>query len=158
MALPDDRGGQQREQRKSLAALGQNMLLALVITYLLMAALFESFAYPLVILGAINILYGALCALALGFTACAKNEGLMLVLVFAVGRGHVSAFLRKPSLVLLGEVSFSIYMVHEVLLRYYVYLGGRRLELSAWIQYPVFWVVVLLSAYATWRYRCSVRR
>ena len=42
-----------------------------------------------------------------------------LIFVMATGRGWLSIFLARPCCVLLGEISFSIYLLHQILLRYY---------------------------------------
>ena len=75
-----------------------------------------------------------------------------LILIFAVGRGHLSRVLCHPWMVQLGEISFAIYMCHMFVMRAYVNLGGRQLELSGWIQYPLYWIVVIAMSWALWRY------
>jgi len=42
----------------------------------------------------------------------------LVILVFAFQRGHLSKLFSYPALVLLGEISFSFYMLHQITLRY----------------------------------------
>ena len=73
-----------------------------------------------------------------------------MVLVFAAGRGALSAALRHPWLVRLGDISFAIYLSHEIMIRAYLVYGGRHIPWSAWVQYPLFWAVLLGVSYALW--------
>ena len=67
----------------------------------------------------------ALVAVAIGFVGLAHDRAIVLfapavfalmVLVFAFERGAVSRVLRHPALLALGTLSYSIYMVHYVIL------------------------------------------
>ena len=74
----------------------------------------------------------------------------LLIFVMAMERGWVTTWLSHPFLVLLGEISFSLYLLHHIFLRYY---------LANFINFPtvpnslsilVFWIIVLLSSYLMW--------
>ena len=82
---------------------------------------------------------------------CAPMFGCLIV-VMALNRGLVSRFLSLPFIVLGGEISYSIYLLHLPLLMYYQ-LHQARL---AWIPNPVklvmFWSLVLAGSYLMWRY------
>jgi peptidoglycan/LPS O-acetylase OafA/YrhL len=80
---------------------------------------------------------------ALGFAA--------LILVVALNRGLGARLLCMPALVLLGEISYSIYLVHHILIRE---LHGR-----AWLQglppevrFPVLWLLVIITSFIIWRF------
>ena len=49
-----------------------------------------------------------------------------LIVVFALGRGVVSRLLAAPLLILLGEISYSIYLIHQTTFRAYVTWFGPR--------------------------------
>jgi peptidoglycan/LPS O-acetylase OafA/YrhL len=53
---------------------------------------------------------------AYGFAACALPAWCLLIFVFAQQRGAVSRLLSAPPLVLLGEASFSLYLVHHIVM------------------------------------------
>ena len=82
-----------------------------------------------------------------------------LIVVFALQRGALSAALRRPVLVLLGEISFAVYMLHGIL---WQLLGPRWFRphalngALAWLQ---FWAALLLLSYLVWRfYEMPMRR
>ena len=75
-----------------------------------------------------------------------------LVLVFAASRGALSRALCHQWLVRLGDISFAIYMCHEIMIRCYLHYGGREIPWSAWVQYPLFWVFLLAVSYALWAF------
>lgn len=83
---------------------------------------------------------------ALGFAA--------IILVVAFNRGLGARALRLPILVLLGELSYSVYLVHHIVL--------RELEGKLWVaampvevRFAAFWLVVVILSYAIW---CFVER
>jgi peptidoglycan/LPS O-acetylase OafA/YrhL len=75
-----------------------------------------------------------------------------LVYVMALGRGLLSRALAWRPLVLLGEISFSIYLLHQIL---HIAYQARAHELPA-VQEDVAFVLylglVLLASYVTWRF------
>lgn len=73
-----------------------------------------------------------------------------MVLVFAASRGLLSRALCHPWLVRLGDISFAIYLSHELMIRAYLVYGGRDIPWSAWVQYPLFWVAVLCVSWLLW--------
>lgn len=86
-----------------------------------------------------------------------RNSGLppvsaALILVMAMERGALSALLSRPWLVLLGEISYSIYLVHHILLRAY----SQRLALfdgwPNWLQIVLFLLVTVTVSWLIWRF------
>jgi peptidoglycan/LPS O-acetylase OafA/YrhL len=73
-----------------------------------------------------------------------------LILVMALELGLVSRLLAFPLLVLLGEISYSLYLIHQILLRYYAQHAPALALIPGWIAYLVFWALILLGAYVTW--------
>jgi len=76
----------------------------------------------------------------------------LLIYVVAHGRGNISRILAYPALVVLGEISFSLYLIHQILLTYY------RTNISQFPKAPnalalsVFLGVLLLSSYLMWTF------
>jgi peptidoglycan/LPS O-acetylase OafA/YrhL len=70
-----------------------------------------------------------------------------LILVFAFERGWISKVLSLPGAVLLGEISFSLYMVHTIVLRYFNQFSAL-IEMRPVLWFAGFWVVCLTISYA----------
>jgi peptidoglycan/LPS O-acetylase OafA/YrhL len=75
----------------------------------------------------------------------------LLIFVMALGQGLVSRLLSFPLLVLLGEISYSVYLIHSILLRVYAEHFRTFSWYQAWQAYLVYWLVLLLAAYVSWR-------
>ena len=74
----------------------------------------------------------------------------LLIYVMAMGRGRISAWLSHPVPVLLGEISFSLYLLHQILLRYYQINLSVFPVLPNMLSLAIFWTVVLLASYLMW--------
>ena len=90
-----------------------------------------------------------------GFAQWFDGSGLFLcfgflIYIVALGRGFLSQLLVVPELVLLGEISFSIYLVHQILIRFYSTLLPYLPSTSGVLAFGAFWIVVILSAYILW--------
>jgi peptidoglycan/LPS O-acetylase OafA/YrhL len=82
-----------------------------------------------------------------------------VVLVLAWGRGWCSRVLSLPVVVLLGELSFSVYLLHEPLRRVCVARIPWSVSQGLWPWYPLYWVVLIGLAYLNWRcVECPCRR
>ena len=73
-----------------------------------------------------------------------------LILVFASQEGVFSRFCGTRALVLLGEVSFSIYLLHQILLRWAA-THWSPAGISANLAYVFFWIVLLVGSWVIWR-------
>jgi len=74
-----------------------------------------------------------------------------LIYVMAHGRGHVSAFLQLRPLVLLGEISFSMYLVHQILISYFSNNKGSFMLLGGHLDLLAFFAILILFSYLMWR-------
>jgi len=88
-------------------------------------------------------------------TAWLKGSGSifafgLLIYVMAIGRGRISAWLSHPILVLLGEISFSVYLLHYMLLEYYGENFASFPHLPNLLSLAIFWTILLLSSYLMW--------
>ena len=75
----------------------------------------------------------------------------LLILAMATERGLISQLLSHPVFVFLGEISFSIYLLHQILLRYYQGHSRAFSEMPGWVLYAVFWGITVMMAYMVWR-------
>jgi peptidoglycan/LPS O-acetylase OafA/YrhL len=75
-----------------------------------------------------------------------------VVLVAGCGRGLLSRVLAQPVGVLLGEISYSVYLLHSVLFRFYGVRLGAHDPFAPGLSYGLAWVVLLLLSYALWRW------
>ena len=74
----------------------------------------------------------------------------LLIFIMALGGGKVSKFLAHPFLVLLGEISFSIYLIHKIILNYYSVKVAGITQLPNPVAYCVFVIVLMLVSYLMW--------
>ena len=74
-----------------------------------------------------------------------------LIYVMAHGRGRLSGVLQSRPLVLLGEISFSMYLVHQILISYYASNKDHFVRLDAHLELLVFFGVLVLLSYLMWR-------
>ncbi|CAO3437279.1 Acyltransferase [Azospirillum doebereinerae] len=94
-------------------------------------------------------------ALEMGTVKWLLGSGCMLVfgiLIFILGmqRGLVSRLLSLKPLVFLGEISFSIYMTHQIVFRTTMEHGSLAVFGDLTTQYVVYWVYVLLLSSVLW--------
>jgi peptidoglycan/LPS O-acetylase OafA/YrhL len=68
----------------------------------------------------------------------------------ALGRGLVSLALAARPFVVLGDISYAVYLIHHVLVRYYELHQATFTVVPAAAGYTIFWAVLLVAAYVTW--------
>ncbi len=73
-----------------------------------------------------------------------------LIGIMACEWGYVSRLLARRPLVLLGEISFSLYLLHLLFCHYYVLHPGPFVAVSTVYLFVGYWIVVLLAAYVAW--------
>lgn len=74
----------------------------------------------------------------------------LLIVVLACGRGAVARILSAPFLVILGEISFAMYMLHQIVLRVMVHNGIQAPATLVWPAFALFVVFVAGLSYAVW--------
>ena len=74
----------------------------------------------------------------------------ILITVLALQQGVISRVLSLPLLVVLGEISYSIYLVHQILVRHYLSHEQSFNVLPPAVRLCLFIAVTLLFSYLTW--------
>ncbi len=74
----------------------------------------------------------------------------MLICVMACEWGGVSRALSRRPFVLLGEISFSLYLLHLLICHYYVIHPAPFVSVPPWLLSLGYWIVALLAAYVGW--------
>ena len=70
-------------------------------------------------------------------------------IVLALGRARVAHWLRLPPLLLLGRISYSLYLFHPIVLLTMLYALHDRVAAIVWI--PAVVPVALATAWVSWR-------
>jgi len=73
-----------------------------------------------------------------------------LIFVFAKGQGAVSRLMTLPVLVLLGEISYSCYLIHHILLYTYHANAAKFAHVPDAAAFSIFLVVLFLASYLLW--------
>lgn len=76
----------------------------------------------------------------------------LLIYLLAIGKGKVSKLMATPTLVLLGELSFSMYLIHQLLIRFYVTHSHFFSHISPLLALLGLMVVLFALSYCMWRY------
>ena len=74
----------------------------------------------------------------------------LLIYIIAKGNGKISKILTHPSLVLLGEISFSLYLIHQILLNYYRIHLHKLIIFSDSMSFAIFVTILLCLSYIMW--------
>ena len=82
-----------------------------------------------------------------------------LILVMALEQGSISRLLSLSFPILLGEISYALYLLHTSLIRWYVLHAAHFRDVPRWLTYTIFWAVALVSSYVVWTViECPTRR
>lgn len=73
-----------------------------------------------------------------------------LIVVMALGKGAVSRALASPPCVLLGEISFAVYLLHPVVLKGFTNHTRAFLHIPVPLRYAMYWAITLLAAHLVW--------
>lgn len=76
----------------------------------------------------------------------------LLIFVFASQRGMISKLFTRPIAVVLGEISFSAYLLHQLMIRWLVTHRESWMGLAEPSVYCIFWVALLLLSWVVWRF------
>lgn len=71
----------------------------------------------------------------------------LMILVFAFARGGLTKILSSKLMVLLGEISFALYLVHRTVLEWYQMNTVYFEQLPQWLIVIGYWLVILLISY-----------
>ncbi|SFA70198.1 Peptidoglycan/LPS O-acetylase OafA/YrhL, contains acyltransferase and SGNH-hydrolase domains [Pseudomonas sp. NFIX10] len=74
-----------------------------------------------------------------------------IILFFAINKGLVSKLLQLRVFIILGEISFSMYMIHQIIFRYYSSHRPTFSFLSEDATFPFLLTIVIASSYMIWR-------
>ena len=74
----------------------------------------------------------------------------ILILIFSLHRGGVSKCLCAPFFALLGEISFSIYLLHQIMVRIYLARIETIDTFPSLFTFAYFWAVLLAGSYLCW--------
>jgi peptidoglycan/LPS O-acetylase OafA/YrhL len=75
----------------------------------------------------------------------------LLIGVLSFERGIVSRFLSVGWLVISGEISYSIYLVHLILIRWYMLNRSMFALVPKTMLYIAYWLAVLSLSFIIWR-------
>lgn len=96
-----------------------------------------------------DLLGGQTCLWIDNGSAIALVTGLFII-CFAMEKGLLSKGLSSPIFVFLGEISFSIYLLHQIFIRFFTSFIKPGLQISLWAAYLYFLLVLFISSYVTW--------
>jgi len=71
----------------------------------------------------------------------------LLIFTMAMGMGNISRLLSSKILVVLGEASYSIFLFHQLILRFYTTNHEYFSTLPGAALYALFWIVTLLISF-----------
>lgn len=77
---------------------------------------------------------------------------VVIIFVMAVGKGYVSRLLRWRILVVLGEASFALYLVHQIFIGWYFMNIPSLTGISNNVLCFAYWVASLVAALLLWRF------
>jgi len=75
----------------------------------------------------------------------------LLILVMGLEKGFISKVLSMPFAVTLGEISYSVYLLHRPLFWFYYLHITSFSMLPDGLVYAVYWLLLLLMAHLVWR-------
>ncbi|HEX5504816.1 MAG TPA: acyltransferase [Thermomicrobiales bacterium] len=123
-------------------------LLELAALGVVLLVMYQSLAWTLAVRRRWNIGDGGfLWVLETGFIAV---PFAVMIGVLAFERGWASRVLAWSPLVLLGEISYSIYLLHTLILLAILYRPARFARVPPRDMYALYWLIVLLAAYLSW--------
>jgi peptidoglycan/LPS O-acetylase OafA/YrhL len=85
------------------------------------------------------------------FVACGSFPAFAaLIYVLAHGRGWLTRVLRFSWLVLLGEISYSLYLIHRILLLHYANTESVLHALPSPVAFAIVGLILLIASYLMW--------
>ena len=75
-----------------------------------------------------------------------------MIFVLAYHKGRISELLSGRLLVILGESSFSLYLIHNLYFQTFRTKGHPLLALPTYLQFPIYVAAILAISYCSWRW------
>ena len=72
------------------------------------------------------------------------------IMIMALAKGQLSRILSKSVFVFLGEISFSVYLLHQIMIRVYSSSFEKFIVTPIWFTYSYFIILLLLGSYILW--------
>jgi peptidoglycan/LPS O-acetylase OafA/YrhL len=83
---------------------------------------------------------------------CALGLFFGLVVCFAINKGLISQILRLRLFVVLGEISFSMYLIHQIVFRFYDVHRTMFESVPKEMIFPLLLIAIFVFAYGIWRF------
>jgi len=78
---------------------------------------------------------------------------LGIIFIFAFQVGFVSRLLSNSTMILLGEISFGFYMLHQLVIRYFQFLNDRlQIIQNQYMMAGIMLLITILGSYITYRW------
>ncbi len=124
-----------------------------LVELIVLAATVASIHYSTVLsfMPAVRIVGGEAVSYWISSAGSAPLFGL-LIFVMALEKGLVSRVLSWRFAVLLGEISYSVYLVHQLLLHFFPVYPHALSGLQEWAVYAVYWMAVLVVSHLMWKF------
>ncbi len=74
----------------------------------------------------------------------------LLIFVMALEKGLVSRILSWRIAVLLGEISYSVYLVHLLSLHFFLTYSPAFSSVPGWVAFAAYWMMVLIVSHLIW--------
>jgi len=76
----------------------------------------------------------------------------LLIFFMALQKGLISKILNLRLLVILGEMSYSVFLIHHIIIYLYHMHIECKLPAQRMEDYVIYWIVLLISSYLFWKY------
>lgn len=76
----------------------------------------------------------------------------LVIVCFAINKGFISKILRLRLFVVLGEISFSMYLIHQIVFRFYDTHKAMFESIPKEMIFPLLVTVIFVLSYGVWRF------